>query len=69
MTSTGTTPPRHIHYDYELAVAEAKRLHSVHNCDVLILEIKNRVTTKSVPVYEDKIVVLPIEDGNDDLPF
>ena len=59
MTKNGTKPPSYQHREISLAIEEAKRLHMLHNTDVLILEVVGEVKSIEVPVTrtETKIVI------------
>lgn len=69
MTEKGKTPPKYIHHDIQLARAEALRLHQLHNCSVLILEVVGEVKKVSVPVTELKTQIIIDSRLTDDLPF
>lgn len=69
MTSTGTTPPRYVHYSIEDAQKQAIRLCELHNCQVEILQIVGTVSKKQVPVTALKTVVEMMPGQSDDLPF
>ena len=66
MTVNGTYPPKYLHSDYELALAEAKRVQSKYKCKTFVLEVKAIVTEELVPETEVKQVVYSKGDG---LPF
>lgn len=78
-TLTGTTPPKYIHEDIQLANAEAQRLARKYNSSVRILEIIATIkpTTKQVPVTETIQTLefqvsermCELQNPNDDLPF
>ena len=71
-TSNGVRPPQYQHRDLALAVAEAKRLSEVHNCDVEILKVIGSVKWKPVPVTEMKPVLEMLPDysrQDEELPF
>lgn len=63
----GTTPPKHVHYDLDLAVAEAKRLCEKLNCPIEILECIGNVRPVEVPVTKTEIRTTLFK--KDDLPF
>lgn len=70
---SGTTPPRHIHTEYDLAVAEAMRLSESLNTEVEILKVVAVVRREEVPVTTTKSVLRPVPNwtpaSEDDLPF
>lgn len=69
MTANGSTPPRFQHYDLDLAIAEAKRLHEIHNTSVTILKVIGSVKTVEVPVTRKEVKVTIDEPQGEDLPF
>ena len=70
-TENGTTPPKFIHHDIDLAVTEAKRLCELHNTSVRILEIVGEVKEVDVPVTrkETKVILAKRLIEEPDLPF
>jgi hypothetical protein len=70
MTTSGTTPPKYPHHDFDLALAEAKRLHSLHNTDCMVLKIVATVKHVEVPVTRTETKVETFGEFNDEgLPF
>lgn len=69
MTANGSTPPRYKHYDIELAVQEAKRLHELYGSPVEILKVVGEVKTEEVPVVKKEVKVTLNKDEEQDLPF
>lgn len=69
MTANGSTPPRFQHYSLDSAIAEAKRLHELHNTSVTILKVVGSVKTIEVPVTKKEVIVTIDEPQGEDLPF
>ncbi len=70
MTENGTKPPRYVHHDINLAVAEAERLNKKYNTKTFILKIIGTVETKQVPVTELKQVTdIDKTEYQNELPF
>lgn len=70
MTESGVNPPKYIHRDISLAVAEAERLHKKYNTKTYILKVIGKVEKKEVPVTEIKSVTeIDKTELQNELPF
>ena len=68
LCTAGETPPKFVHHDYDLALAEAKRLHGISGAETYVLEIITKVKTVQVPVMKSETTVTVLR-SSDDLPF
>lgn len=74
ITKSCPSPPKYIHRDVDLAIAEAIRLSNLYDEDIIIAEVVGRIKRVEIPVTERKAQLYPNDrlnnlKTNDDLPF